>query len=341
MRAAFAIPGDISTLTGGYVYARRVLHALPKLGCEVTHIALPDGFPKADAETLLQTSRILQALPADAPILLDGLAGGVLPTGLLNSLRAPVIMLCHHPLALETGVAPEEAKRLRAIERDALAACDGVITTSHATANILIRDYNVEAANLTVAPPGTDPAPRAPADGPCRILSVGSLTQRKRHDQLIQALAVHKSAEWSLRIAGPTRDAEVHETLQSLITQHGLQGRVTLRGSLSTSQLAAEYQNADLFALASEYEGFGMAFTEAMSHGLPTLGIKCAAVVEATAGGGKLVKPYDFTNEIGLLIKDTKARRTLSDSAWRTAQTFLRWPQTSAIIADVLKKAIP
>ena len=338
MKAYFAIPGDLGTPTGGYVYARRVMHALHDQDCEIQSIQLPDGFPAATEQMLASTVSTLRALPSGAPILLDGLAGGVLPARLIASLPGPVVMLCHHPLALETGVAPETAAKLRVTERDALGACSAVITTSHATAEILIRDYAVSPEKLTVAPPGTDPAPRAPADGPCRILSVGSLTRRKRHDALLEACNQHRDYDWSLQIIGPARDQQVQSDLQDQIARLNLQSRVALRGTLSTAQLAAAYQSADLFALASEYEGFGMAFTEAMSHGLPTVGIHCDAVAEATAGGAELTSTDDFPQILGSLIADSTRRKALAEDCWRSAQTFMRWPQTAAIIADVMKK---
>ncbi len=81
-----------------------------------------------------------------------------------------------------------------------------------------------------------------------------------------------------------------------------------------------------------------MAFTEAMSHGLPTVGIQCAAVMEATAGGAELVTRSDFPEAIGSLIVDRVRRGTLAEACWRSAQGFLRWPQTAAIIAGVLRK---
>jgi glycosyltransferase involved in cell wall biosynthesis len=284
---------------------------------------------------------MLAALPPGRPVLVDGLALGAMPAPLLARIAAPIVALCHHPLALETGIGAAAAARLAACERAALAMARLVVTTSGATATILTRDFGVAPARLTVARPGTDPAPRAigSGEGGCRILSVGSLTPRKGHDRLVRALAGHRGLPWRLVIAGPEHDARVGAELRALIAAHGLEDRVELSGTLSAAELAAAYARADLFALASSFEGFGMAFAEAVARGLPVVGLRSAAVEEATAGAARLVAPAELSATLAALIADAQARRGLACRCWRAAQTLPRWPETAAIVAGVLRRA--
>lgn len=342
MHAAFAVPGPLDSPTGGYGYARRLIRDGAERGLELTHVSLPSGFPLPSAEELAETERVLNALSPDAPILIDGLALGALPTGLIGSIQPPVVALCHHPLAMEDGLSPALARHLHHSETHALAAARQVITTSHATAQILINAYNVPGKKITVAPPGTDPAPRGQGSGgeSCRILAVGSLTPRKGHDRLIASLAQHKDLDWHLRIVGQARDEETKVALEQQIAAAGLEDRVELAGALSIGAITAAYQQADLFALASGFEGFGMAFVEAMSHGLPVIGLESAAVAEATAGAACLVEDGDLSMTLGKYIEDRVARAELSDNCWTAAQTFIRWPQTATIVADALARAM-
>ena len=78
-RVAFAVPGDLNTPTGGYAYDRRMIAELRKLGWQVDVIGLGDGFPRPDAATKAAARDKLAGVPKDCPIVVDGLALGVLP----------------------------------------------------------------------------------------------------------------------------------------------------------------------------------------------------------------------------------------------------------------------
>lgn len=339
----FLIPGDIRTPTGGYAYARRLIRDGASRELKLEPVSLPAGFPLPSPEELATSERVLSALPPDRPVLIDGLAYGGLPRPLIRQVAPPIVALCHHPLFMEAGHPPEIVAHLRRTEEAALGAAAHVVTTSHATADIVMHAFGVESDRITVAPPGTDPAPRAPvrSEGSCRILSVGSLTPRKGHLRLIEALALSKDLDWRLQIAGAEGDGTMRPLLESRIAEMGLAGRVELLGPLSIGSLTAAFQQSDLFALASGYEGFGMAFTEAMSHGLPVVGLNVPAVAEATAGGACLVEEGELAATLRRLIENREERAALGDRAWTAAQTFLRWHQTATIVRDVLRKETP
>lgn len=101
------------------------------------------------------------------------------------------------------------------------------------------------------------------------ILSVGRLELQKDHETLIRAFAslAKEYSDWNLRIMG---EGSLRAHLEKLINELGLEGRVQLPGT--TEDIGAEYQKAQIFALSSRYESFGLATAEAMSHGLPVIG---------------------------------------------------------------------
>lgn len=341
----FAVPGDLATPTGGYIYDRRVIGLLPEFGWSVRHLELPGDYPEPSEASLAESARLLAALPRHALLVIDGLAFGAMPDGLVAAIANPIVALVHHPLALETGISAGRAEYLARTERAALARSVHVIVTSPATADLLARDFGVAAARITIAEPGTEATARARGySGPPRLLSVGSVTARKGYDVLVAALAEIKDLAWESRIAGSTaRDAAAVTTVQDLIARHGLQARVLLLGSLDDAALAEEYDRASLFVLPSHFEGYGMAFAEALARGLPVVGCAGGAVVSTVpADAGVLVAPGDaaaLAAALRRLLADPAALAQRADAAWRHAASLPRWRDTAQKFARGLERA--
>src|SRR5581483_10077840 len=106
------------------------------------------------------------------------------------------------------------------------------------------------------------------ADGPLRLLFVGRLVYYKGVDVMLRALALVEDA--TLQIVG---DGANRSELEALAGELGVAGRTQFVGSVADAELAAHYSAADVFVLpsVSRAEAFGMAMTEAMSNGLPSI----------------------------------------------------------------------
>jgi glycosyltransferase involved in cell wall biosynthesis len=341
----FAIPGDPDTPTGGYRYDRRVIDELRAQHWNVKPLRLPGDFPAPSPASLAETERLLAATPVDALVLVDGLAFGAIPAALLERVPRRYVALVHHPLGLETALARARADELLRTERAALARAVRVIVTSKPTAALLFRDFGVAKEKIAVAEPGTDPAPRARgSQGPPILLSVGVINPRKGYDTLVAALAKIADLPWQSRIAGSMqRDPAATAVLQQAIAAAGLGDRVSLLGTLDEHALAEEYDRATLFVLPSHFEGFGMAFTEAMARGLPVIaGNAGAAPATVPADAGMLVTPGDadaLARALHVLLTDAGERGRRADAAWRHAQHLSRWRHTAAAVAAALTEA--
>jgi glycosyltransferase involved in cell wall biosynthesis len=344
-RVAFAVPGDLAIPTGGYAYDRRIVAELGAMLWRVQVVDLGDSFPRPDVAQRAAALARLAALPAGQPVVIDGLAYGVLPEApaVLGQDR-PAIALVHHPLALETGLPAVEAERLRHSERAALAGARRVITTSAATARLLAAEYGVVAERVVVAPPGADLAPLASgsSDGIVRLIAVGSLVPRKGYDVLIAALASLADLPWQLTIAGdPSRDPATAARLKASIVDLKLADRVTFVGAVSQERLAELYGAADLFVLASRFEGYGMAFADAVARGLPVIGTTAGAIPEAVPEGtGVLVPPDDvaaLAQALRRLIEDRGERRRLAFGARRMAARFPSWQSSAVLFARTIE----
>lgn len=339
---AFAIPGDIDTPTGGYAYDRRLMELLPSYGVEARHVALPAGFPNPSPADLAQTQRLLSATPGEARLLIDGLAFGTMPVELIRHLDRRIIALVHHPLALENGLSAERSKALAASERAALALARHVIVTSDMTRRTLVADYGVSDTAITVAEPGTDPAPRATGTGmPMQLLSVGAVSPRKGYDVLIAALEMLDDPNWRLTIAGALdRDPKTVAALESQIRAAGFTNRVTLAGTVVPATLARFYETADLFVLPSHYEGYGMVLAEAMASGLAIVCTTGGAAAETVPDSAALkVPPGDpaaLARALATVLGDNRLRKKMRKASWQTGRTLPTWNETARRVAAAI-----
>ena len=104
IEAVFAIPGDITTPTGGYAYDREILRRIGDHGVVLRHLELPGSFPFPTADDLEATARLLGG--RDGTLLIDGLAFWAMPPSLVAGLERRIVALVHHPLGLEPGLMP-------------------------------------------------------------------------------------------------------------------------------------------------------------------------------------------------------------------------------------------
>lgn len=337
----FALPGDITTLTGGYIYDRRMVQGLRDQGRHVDVLALPDSFPTPSDDDMRHALDALQALPADRPVIIDGLAFGALDPQGVAAIRAPIVAMIHHPLAQESALPADLADHLWRTERANLAHARHVMVPSPHTRDMLIDRYDVPADRITVARPGTDrPAQGATPQDPPLILSVGILHPRKGHDVLIAALAALADLDWRAVIVGNPWDAAHVAQLQAQIAASGLDGRLELAGRVEADRLADLYGQASIFALATRYEGYGIVFDEALSHGLPIVSTRAGAVPGTVpADAGLLVAPDDapaLSQALRQILTDPADRATRAAAAARAGAALPAWSDTARLAGAVL-----
>ena len=115
------------------------------------------------------------------------------------------------------------------------------------------------------------------------ILGVGRLTAQKRFERLIEAFALVRDKTVTLKILG---EGEQRPELTELVRTLGLEDRVSLPGYVAS--IAAEYHQAALFVLTSDYEGLPAVVLEAMAANCPVLATDCfpaaRALVDAAEG---------------------------------------------------------
>ena len=345
-RLAFAVPGDLDTPTGGYVYDRHIIAGLRLFGWHVELLDLGEGFPRPGLAARASALDRISAIARSQPVVVDGLACGALPE-LVDRARAghPLIALVHHPLALETGLSVGDAEAFLASERTALAGAQHVIVTSATTARLLTRDYDVASDRMTVVRPGVDRAPptHGSGDSILSLLAVGAVVQRKGYDVLIAALRTMTDLPWRLTVVGDrSREPPTVAALEADIVRHGLADRVRFVGAVSAERLAALHSAADLFALPSRFEGYGMAFAEAMSYGLPVVGTTAGAIPDTVPpAAGILVPPDDVTAlavALRRLMEDRAELGRLAAGARTAAEGLPSWESAVELFSQTVAR---
>lgn len=336
--------------TGGYLYDARMVQGLRHRGWRVRVHELPGRFPEGDATARHALESTLTTRSRGSAVLVDGLAMGGLPDALApHADRIRILSLVHHPLNLETGVSPVEARTFERSEADALSHCLGVITTSGHTAGQVV-ELGVARERVRVVPPGTDPAPRARGaaeNGSVELLCVASVVPRKGHDILVEALAGLKSsvaAGWRCRCVGSLERApDFARRVQAQAVAQGLEDRLEFTGELEPQALEAAYGQASVFVLASHHEGYGMVLTEALARGLPIVATTGGAIPDTVPDQASLlVPPGDSDALVHALVRVLKpaVREPMASAAWAAAHTLPDWDESAGRFESAIRELL-
>jgi glycosyltransferase involved in cell wall biosynthesis len=344
------VPGDPLTATGGYEYDRRVLEGLRNLGWATRVLTLDSSFPTPTLDALRDAHQQLAALPAGSLVLIDGLALGAMPDiAHAHKDRLCLVGLVHHPLAAETGLSPDLRAQLFESERHSLAAMRHVVVTSQRT-QLALADYGVASDRIAVVEPGVDLPASTTLDvdervgdalAPVRMLCVATITPRKGHELLVDALSQLTDLSWTLTCVGDTeRSPTTALALRMQIEALKLQNRIVLTGEIDEAALHRQFRSADLFVLATHFEGYGMAVAQALAHGLPIVSTRTGAIeASVPSDAGLLVEPGEGTalrDALSRVLSDPTLRWRLAVGALAARSRLPSWSVASERFSEVL-----
>ena len=343
------VPGDIddpARPSGGNVYDRRLCHGLGLIGWSVHEHAVSGSWPRPDAAAFAALAAVVERVPDDAVVLLDGLVASTAPELLVaQARRLRLVVLVHMPLGHRP--ADDEAGDARVRERAVLSVAAAVVTTSGWARRRLLELYPLPADRVHVAQPAVDAADLATgttAGG--ALLCVAAVIFDKGHDVLLDALAATTDLPWHCVCVGSLdRDPAFVERLRRRARDGGLGDRVSFPGPRTGADLDRSYAAADLMVLASRVETYGMVVTEALARGLPVLATEVGGVPEALGDGadeirpGLLVSPGDpaaLAAALRAWLGDAELRARLRRAAAERRTSLAGWSTTTAVVAGVL-----
>lgn len=348
MKLALTIYGSLNTLSGGYLYDRKLVEYLRAQGDTVDIISLPwRNYAAHLADNLsFRLPRGYDLIIEDElnhPSLLSA-----------NKIRpCPVISLVHHLRCSEER--PDWQNSLyRIVEKKYLQSVDGFIFNSQTTQGV-VQNVAPNSKPSIVAYPPTDRfgAPlgekeieaRGSEAGPLRILFLGNLIHRKGLHTLLKAVKGLKS-KVELDVVGSLDfDPTYSHMMQDFITDHGLSSIVHFHGALDHEPLREQFARAHVLCVPSSYEGFGIVYLEGMGFGLPAIGTTEGAAGEIIRDGetGFLVPPGSADVLASRLASLARDRSLLTRLSLNARQRYLEqpsWAETASSIRNFLQSMI-
>ena len=345
MRCALLVPGPFGTISGGYLYDARIVAGLRALGAAVRVVELEGQYPLPDAAAEAAARRALDGLAPDERPILDSLALPAFAGCAEDLAQRGAVGLIHHPASQEHGLPQAGRDTLAAREATVYPRLARLIATSPFTAAGLAAAHGIAAERISVVVPGTEPVGRAMGSGGpgVAILAIGNLVPRKGHDVLLRTLAGLTDLHWSLSIVGAPLDPVHADGLVALAEELGLAQRVRFAGGLSPEALEEEWRRADVFALATHFEGYGMVAAEALAHGLPVALTAGGAITDVVPVEASVISPpgdtVSFTKGLRRLIFDEALRAEMAEAAWQAGQRLPRWPDQAKAFLAALEAA--
>lgn len=169
------------------------------------------------------------------------------------------------------------------------------------------------------------------------LLFIGRLTVEKNVPTLIRAVSLMKNRV-TLHIVG---DGEMKEEIENTFSDKKIK-KVILHGEKTGKDLVNFYKNANIFLLASDYEGLPLVLLEAMASGTPIIASDVRGIREFVGDTGVLINPptsNNFAKAIDNLIEDKKMRKTLSVKGRKKARGY-DWNRITEKFEEVYKEII-
>ena len=198
----------------------------------------------------------------------------------------------------------------------------------------MTRDSPIRSARIG-GQPGTEPA-------------VPPLDRDRQVERPAECLRRERLADRSGRDEPPAAEHErVREARRDLLDVVGDENEAARRGpagepaQIADERLAELYASADIFVLPSRFEGYGMAFAEAIAHGLPVIGTTAGALPGTIPPAtGILVAPDDVSAlaaALRRLIENPAERQQLSAAAHQAARDLPTWEDAARLFASVIE----
>jgi glycosyltransferase involved in cell wall biosynthesis len=255
---------------------------------------------------------------------------------------APLVISVHGHDVYGAGLRSNSVARALGHARLVLANSAGTARRSAAHGARQTRVVHLGADIPTHPQPQPDPHVNPSSD---TLVTVANLVSRKRHEDVIRALALLRARHRDLRyvIVG---DGPEREPLRALARATGVEAMVEFHGALPHTEAAAIAHASSLFVMPSVDEAFGVAYAEAMAGGVPAIATRGEDGPEeiAARGGGMVLVPRcdppALAQAIDELLRDPARRAALAHQARATIERDFTWERCGRETLNAYREAL-
>jgi glycosyltransferase involved in cell wall biosynthesis len=349
MKIGLIIYGSLDTISGGYLYDRKLVQSLRRRGDQVEIISLPSRNYAAHL-----TDNFHFRLPRGFDIIIeDELNHPSLLIANKQKHSCPVVSLVHNLHSLEPRLAWQN-NLYRVIERSYLNSVDGFIFNSNTTHNA-VQTLVGDQKPFIIANPPTDRfgsrlnenqiRTRANEPIPLRLLFLGNVIPLKGLHVLLRAISDKRLAIRLDVVGSLTVDPNYAHQMQEQVINYELSSKVFFHGILDNGPLIERFEYAQVMVIPSLYEGFGIAYLEGMGFGLPAIATTSGAASEfiTNCENGYLIPPQNssvLAERLATLANDRELLTRMSINALHRYQQQPTWEQTVDRIQDFLLQMI-
>jgi len=283
------------------------------------------------------------------------LAYGVLK---IQELGYPVVETIHHPVTIDRDLAVESATSLKDklglrrwflfinMQIKVARRLSHIITVSQTACRHIAKTFEIPEDKLRVIYNGIDtdifsPFPKVNHLKNRLLVVISRDTAVKGLRYMLEALAILRQKH-NLELIVVAKETD-NSTTKELIINLGIKDYVKFIDEIDTAELVNQYRLANIVAIPSIYEGFGLPAAEAMACGVPVVSTTAGALPEIVGDAGILVPPADakaLAEAISALVISPNKRKHLSEMGRKRVMQMFNWRNTAQRTADVYAEAI-
>jgi glycosyltransferase involved in cell wall biosynthesis len=276
----------------------------------------------------------------------------------IQELGYPVVETIHHPVTIDRDLAVESATSLKDklglrrwflfinMQIKVARRLSHIITVSQTACRHIAKTFEIPEDKLRVIYNGIDtdifsPFPKVNHLKNRLLVVISRDTAVKGLRYMLEALAILRQKH-NLELIVVAKETD-NSTTKELIINLGIKDYVKFIDEIDTAELVNQYRLANIVAIPSIYEGFGLPAAEAMACGVPVVSTTAGALPEIVGDAGILVPPADakaLAEAISALVVSPNKRKHLSEMGRKRVMQMFNWRDTAQRTADVYAEAI-